>query len=337
MSGPAENKAYRDELWQERYEQLRRFVLRNGHCRVPARYREDDASLGRWVRLQRAKYPQLPRNKKAALESIPGWFWDGQDAKWERGFRLLAQFVEREGHALVPKLFREDGVQLGVWVMHQRDSYRKGTLSEERGRRLENVPGWTWYPEAGGRKSKSVVHSLKEELTDASSNELAEAVWAALWGLGAVNRNRALRRCAKKMHTDGTIQTERLIRGGRLEEMLSEAIDEALDFEFLDSLKEGSVRAIIREADFYEPADWEMCVKRSLARRTLKRPDAIWAAARWARKNLGLDFIDLQIGSLMWEQIDAAIGRLLKRSELELKRGGMLKTPTPKAAKPEIR
>ncbi len=114
-------------------------------------------------------------------------------------------------------------------------------------------------------------------------------------------------------------------------------IESAVALDFLDSPKNGHVRAFIRNADYYEPADWEMCVKRSLVRKSLKRPEIIWGAARWARRNLGLEFVDIQIGSLIWEQIDAAIGRLLKRGELKRTRGGVIKTAAPKVAEPENR
>ncbi len=178
---------------------------------------------------------------------------------------------------------------------------------------------------------EGVAEAKYQELTEVNISELAEMVWAALWGLGTVDRDFAIQQCANKLYTDGVINTKQLIRGKTLKQLLNDGIDEAIEFDFLDSPKEGSVRAIIRAADFYEPEDWEMCVKRSLFGKTLKRSDAIMTASQWARDNLGLEFVDVQIGSLIWEELDTAIGRLLERSELELQRGGMIKTAAPKA------
>ena len=43
------------EAWDERFVALRRFVKKNGHARVPAKF-ADDRSLGFWVRSQRQAY-----------------------------------------------------------------------------------------------------------------------------------------------------------------------------------------------------------------------------------------------------------------------------------------
>ena len=66
-------------------------------------------------------------------------------ASWEFYFGLLERFVEREGDAWVPAQWREDGgYRLGQWVAVQRTTFRKGQLHEDRRKRLEAVPGWTW-------------------------------------------------------------------------------------------------------------------------------------------------------------------------------------------------
>ena len=63
---------------------------------------------------------------------------------WEEWFGLLEQFIEQNGHALVPQRYTVDGYQLGWWVAAQRSFYRRGTLDAERQHRLEDLPGWTW-------------------------------------------------------------------------------------------------------------------------------------------------------------------------------------------------
>jgi hypothetical protein len=42
--------------------------------------------------------------------------------RWDRGYAALVRFVEREGHAKVPRNHVEDGAMLGRWVSYQRRS-----------------------------------------------------------------------------------------------------------------------------------------------------------------------------------------------------------------------
>ncbi len=66
------------------------------------------------------------------------------EAQWEEGFVKLQRFVEREGHADVLKVHREDGFKLGIWVSNKRQMYGQGNLSRDRQHALEAMPGWGW-------------------------------------------------------------------------------------------------------------------------------------------------------------------------------------------------
>jgi hypothetical protein len=134
------------EAWEEGFAYLQRFVGREGHARVPPRYREDEFGLGGWVSIQRAKYGKgmLDPERRGRLEALPGWTWDPYADDWEEGFAHLNSFVEREGHARVPAHYHEDGYRLGQWVTVQRSAFRNERLDETRRRRLESLYGWTW-------------------------------------------------------------------------------------------------------------------------------------------------------------------------------------------------
>lgn len=61
-----------------------------------------------------------------------------------RALRLLQGFVRREGHAFVPVWHVERGFRLGQWVLIMRGLHRRGTLPEQRARRLARLDGWCW-------------------------------------------------------------------------------------------------------------------------------------------------------------------------------------------------
>src|SRR6185436_8322275 len=68
----------RDERWQMRFELLRQFRERFGHCRVPAKWKEN-VPFGHWVHVQREfkKKGLLSAMRIALLESI-GFEWHGR-------------------------------------------------------------------------------------------------------------------------------------------------------------------------------------------------------------------------------------------------------------------
>ena len=135
-------------MWEKRFEQLKRFVDREGHARVPKKdIDESGFGLGSWVNAQRGlrRKGKLSIDRQQALESLQGWVWGAKAAAWEEAYERLVKFVQREGHAKPPTSFKaEDGFRLGGWVNEQRVAYKAGRLSPERIRRLEGLAGWLW-------------------------------------------------------------------------------------------------------------------------------------------------------------------------------------------------
>jgi len=126
--------------WEEGFNALQAFHQRNGDCRVRVNHREAEYPLGLWVSHQRQDRDALPPDRRQRLDAL-GFVWDVLTARWEEGFRYLTVYRQREGHCLVPALYREHDYRLGQWVMVQRQT--KETMSPERHQRLDAL-GFVW-------------------------------------------------------------------------------------------------------------------------------------------------------------------------------------------------
>ena len=120
---------------------------RYGDCRVPHRWPENER-LATWVRRMR-KYRRRGGLTAGQVEQLDrlGFAWDVEYARrWERMYAALVAYRKRHGHCRVSTLSPIDA-KLGNWVRAQRAKYRKGTLSPERIRRLEEL-GFEWEGKA---------------------------------------------------------------------------------------------------------------------------------------------------------------------------------------------
>ncbi len=141
------------------FHHLMEFIDREGHAKVPTNYKTSGGyPLGQWVSIQRTAKYAMSSERKARLEALPDWSWNALSDMWDKGFRYLKKFVEREGHTKDPgDCETVDGYRLGKWVKTQRET--KDSMSPKRKVLLEAVPGWSWYPVSD--KWEEGFHHLK--------------------------------------------------------------------------------------------------------------------------------------------------------------------------------
>ena len=135
-----------DDKWEFGFRKLVQFVELNAHSRVPDDYVIDGFNLGGWVGKTRRGWLKLSESQRNRLAQLPRWTIDARESKWFDMVDLLNRFSEENGTVKVPDKFIFLNQPLGNWVGMQRDSKRKGTLSQLRIDTLESIDGWSWEP-----------------------------------------------------------------------------------------------------------------------------------------------------------------------------------------------
>ena len=121
--------------WAVMFQQLRKYRIINGNCKVPQKYAENK-KLGRWVNFQREMYnntkgsgkgrEKIKPEKIIKLDSL-GFLWGKKfppPASWEDMFEQLQTFQQRMGNCNVP--FNSTNITpLTKWAAYQRTEYRR--------------------------------------------------------------------------------------------------------------------------------------------------------------------------------------------------------------------
>jgi len=128
--------------WDEWYGLLQRFYKRVGHCSPVQKHQEDGVNLGSWVNNQRFRREGLTPDQIKRLNSL-GFSWDPIAEQWEQNFAALKNFYQREGHCRPLPRQKEDGFNLGSWVVTQR--VRQKELTSDQVKRLNKL-GFSWDP-----------------------------------------------------------------------------------------------------------------------------------------------------------------------------------------------
>jgi hypothetical protein len=133
--------------WEEMFVELIEYKKNHGDCNVPQHWAENK-QLGMWVANQRKNYRigKLSEDRIKRLEDM-GFVWKRisyipSKLSWEENFEALKEYKKNHRDCNVPPRWAENK-QLGRWVGTQRGNYRKGELSNDRIKRLEDI-GFVW-------------------------------------------------------------------------------------------------------------------------------------------------------------------------------------------------
>ena len=146
-----------ENAWNKMYELAKKYYEHYGDLKIPNRFKtlngyevdEKGYSLGFWIVKQRVKYKNgtLSESKIKKLEEIGMIFENVNDVTWNTMYELAKKYYKHYGDLKIPHSFKtingykadENGYNLGVWINNQKAYYKKGSPSEDKIKKLEEI------------------------------------------------------------------------------------------------------------------------------------------------------------------------------------------------------
>jgi superfamily II DNA or RNA helicase len=136
----------REDWFENGFQETLLYKEKKGNPNASQSYKTSEGyPLGNWQSTQRLRYNKgaITPDRIRRLEKI-GFTWELLEERFEKGFRETLFFKKRTGNSNAQASFKtNEGFRLGYWQSHQRINYKKGILSPERIKRLEEI-GFTW-------------------------------------------------------------------------------------------------------------------------------------------------------------------------------------------------
>jgi hypothetical protein len=141
-------------FWQDRIEDLRRFIAQNGHANPRGGH---NGAFRIWITNIRKRRSQLAPEQRRQLNRL-GFVWQSRAAEWQQGITQLLQFRRRFGHINLPARSKTypEAAQL---LQTAKAKYRRGKLPTAQIRQLGAL-GVDWSP------AQTLWHRRLQELAD---------------------------------------------------------------------------------------------------------------------------------------------------------------------------
>ena len=144
-----ENRARLDELgfiwkpkefmWEQGFQHLVAYKEEHGDVLVPISYETPSGfKLGRWI--DSVRHSRVLGEDRIKRINELGFVWNVNEHRWEQGFQHFVAYKEEHGDLPVPNDYKtKSGYKLGQWVNSQRSNAKKGQLSSQRIKRLNEL------------------------------------------------------------------------------------------------------------------------------------------------------------------------------------------------------
>ena len=161
-----------DELWNLRFNQLKKYLLKNDILSLNSATKFNNAPIGKWASNQINHYKKgsLSDEKIDMFESINGWLWevDKRDIFWDQHYKEVSKFLIEHKHSSIPEKYISNNLPIGKWVSRQRQYYKqkRTALTKERIKKLEDLKYWEWEADKKNTIWESKYEVLKKYLDE---------------------------------------------------------------------------------------------------------------------------------------------------------------------------
>lgn len=138
----------KDYIWENNVRLSKMYLEQNGDLLIPQDYIVEGVRLGQWIgnlRNSRKGHGsiELTTERINLLNSL-GMVWDVNEYLWRQQYLLAEKYYKENANLRIPVGYISNGYKLGSWLKNQKAAQKRGILSIERIKLLEQI-GIEWY------------------------------------------------------------------------------------------------------------------------------------------------------------------------------------------------